>query len=322
MPATLHAPLLLLGLFWVSFVVKFYRSSRAGKIATPYARSLWLSYFLGGLVVTFSGKEIDRSLDHITGDVPITFYTKFVCALLIIHTLYFMLRPTMVVTPRLDRILRYGCLLTILIGLVSVPVFITLTPSSKEQLRYGLLAFRDIVVSIYMVMAFIPTTYMTWRQEAIEPMKLKHFVGLMFDLSYLLLALGNGLTFLGSFWGLETAAFIDLAFKPVLSLCILFFMISALPHQVLAQLFWPQRWWVFYRLRRLEAKIASLIACPVQDEDKTDLEGRIYRTVIFILDHYSILQSGSQQTLYHKIAGVVSIYPDYSQLIEHLAKLP
>lgn len=321
MPATLHTPLFLLGLFWIAFALKFYRSVRAGKVNTAYARALWFSSFLGGLVITFSGKEMEQYIDLMSGGLPLTFYTKFFCALLIIHTLYFMLHPTMVVNSHLDRILRYGCLITILVGLVSVPVFLTAPPGVKEQLRYGLIALRDIVVSVYMVIAFIPTTYQTWQKEAIVPMKFKHFVGLMFDFSYLLLAIGNILTFLVSFFNLQAAAFIDLAFKPVMSLCILFFMISALPHRILARLFWLQRWWVLQRLKRLEAPIAALTKRSADQDVHASIEGRIYRTMIFILDHYSILQRTPHQALYHKIAGAISLFPDYSQLVEQLAKL-
>lgn len=321
MPSTLHAPLVLLTLFWTAFFLKLYRSARAGKISNSLSRSLWFSYFLGGLVITFSGKDVEYALDRMAGGLPIAVYTKFVCALLIIHTLYFMLRPTIGFTRWKDRLLSYGCVITIVVGLISFPAFIMLPPDMKEQAHYALIALRDLVIGSYMVVAFIPTTYKTWRKEVIIPMKLKHFVGLLFDLSYLLLALGNVLTFIASFWSRESAAFVDLSFKPAISLCVLFFMISALPHRVLAWLFLPQRWWLLRRLRYLELKIASFSERLTPTQAKTSLEGQIYRTVISILDHYVMLQRGSNQHLYFQIAGIVSLYPDYSQLVEQLAKL-
>lgn len=322
MLSTLHAPLILLGLLWITFAVRLYRTYRAGKLNTEFSRFLWLASFFGVLVVTFSGKAVEQWLDTLAGGLPITFYAKFISALMVIHALYFMLRPVLAFSPRLDRLLRYGCLITIGVGVPTFFSFVTLPPIPKEQLRYLLLALRDTVVCAYIVVAFIPMTYHVWREEAIQPMKLKHFAGLMFDLSYLLLGFGNIVTFIASLESLQTAAFVDTAFRPALSLCIVFFIIIGLPHQLLATLFWPQRWLLLRRLRRLKARIAPLVTGSViyVAQQKT-LDGRIYQTVIFILDYYFVLQYQPDPTLYNTISDMITDYPDYSQLIEQLAKL-
>ena len=322
MLSTFHVPLILLGLLWMTFGVRLYRTYRVGKLNTEFSHFLWLASFFGVLVVTLSGKDVEQWLDRLTGGLPITFYIKFISALMVIHALYFMLRSILAFSPRMDRRLRYGCLITIGVGVSTFPIFTILPPITKEQLRYLLLALRDSVVCAYMIVAFIPMTYRLWKQETIQPMKLKHFAGLMFDVSYLLLGLGNIVTFTASLGNVQTAAFIDTAFRPVLSLCVVFFIITGLPHRLLVTLFWPQRWLLLRQLRRLKARIAPLVKTPIINVgEQKSLDGRIYATLIFILDHHYVLRYQSDPTPYHTISGLITAYPDYPQLIEHMAKL-
>ena len=323
MLSTLHAPLILLGLLWITFGVRLYRTYRVGKLNTEFSRLSWLASFFGVLVVTFSGKDVEQSFDRLAGGLPITFYVKFISALMVIHALYFMLRPVLTLSRRADRLLRYGCLVTILIGTSTFFSCVTLPPILKEQLRYLLLALRDTVVCAYMIVAFIPATYRIWRKEAVQPMKLKHLAGLMFDMSYLLLGFGNIVTFIVSLGNLRAAAFIDITFRPALSLCIVFFIITGVPLRFLAILYWPHRLWLLRRLSRLKARIAPLVTTPVREVgEPNSLDGRIYQTVIFILDYYSVLRYQPDPTPYNMISGTITTYPDYSQLIEQLAKLP
>jgi len=130
------------------------------------------------------------------------------------------------------------------------------------------------------------------------------------------------MTFIVSLGNLQTAAFIDTAFRPALSLCVVFFIITGLPHRLLITLFWPQRWLLLRRLRRLKARIAPLVETPIINVgEQKSLDGRIYATLIFILDHHYVLRYQSDPTPYHTISGIITDYPDYPQLIEQLAKL-
>lgn len=324
MSSPLHAPVVLLALLWLIFFIRLYRSYQTGKLQTTFSRWLWLATFFGALVVTLSGEDVERALDRLVGNVPLTFYVKFVCALIVIQALYFMLRSLTQLPGWLDRLFCWGCLITIGIGLATFPAFFTLPVMAKAQLRYALLALREGVGSIYMLFVFIPVTYDMWQKETILPMKLRHFIGLMFDLSYLLLAMGNILTFIASLESLKTAAFVDRSFRPSLSLCILYFMLSGVPHRLLAMLFWPQRWLILRCLQRLEARIIRWVPVRVDEPfnpEQEGLEGRIYESMIFILDHYSVLEREPDQTLYQNISRIIQIYPDYSQLVEQLAKL-
>ena len=62
--------------------------------------------------MTLSGKDVEQWLDRLASGLPITFYIKFISALMVIHALYFMLRSILAFSPRMDRLLRYGCLIT------------------------------------------------------------------------------------------------------------------------------------------------------------------------------------------------------------------
>ena len=45
MLSTLHAPLILLGLLWMTFGVRLYRTYRVGKLNTEFSRFSWLASF-------------------------------------------------------------------------------------------------------------------------------------------------------------------------------------------------------------------------------------------------------------------------------------
>lgn len=321
MQASLHAPLVFVTLLWVTYLGQLYHTYQMGKLKTHFVRLIWLAGFFGVLVITFSGKQMEQMLDGFVGGLPLSFYTKFVCALLIIHILYLMLRQTMRVSRLKNQLFLHLCLGTIVVGLLTIPAFVQLPMMPREQLRYGLLALRDIVVCTYMIVIFIPASYGLWKNETIRPTRLKHFASVLFDLSYLLLGLGNILTFMASLSKLETAAFIDAAFRPVMALCALFFTIALTSNYVLGKLLLIQQQFLLWRLRCLEMRIVHRVGQRASDPSGLGLEDRIYRTVISILDCCPKLQYYDDLTLYERIEQVIRTQHEYPDLIEDLAKL-
>jgi hypothetical protein len=174
-------------------------------------------------------------LDGFFDNKPVVFYTKFVCALLIIHILYLTLRQTLAPSRWKDQVFLSASLGTIGIGLLTTPIIMHLSPLMRDQMRYGLLALRDVVVCSYIVLIFIPATYGLWKTERILPPRLKHSAGVMFYLSYLVLGLGNILTFIVALSSLDSAVEIDATFRPVMALCALFFTVAISSNYVLTK---------------------------------------------------------------------------------------
>lgn len=292
-----------------------------GKLKTQFARLIWVAGFLVALIITLSGKQTERLFDSLLGDLPVLFYTKFVCALLIIYILHLVFRQTMRFSRWKDLIFLRTSLGTIVLGLLTIPSYMQLPPEGREQLRYGLLALRDVVICSYMIWVFIPATYALWKNEAVLPTRVKHFAGLMFDFSYLLLGFGNILTFLAAQFSLETAAFVDAAFKPAIAGCALFLTVIMTSNYVLARVMWLHQRLLLRRLQRLERRVLSLLGRPFPEAESQKLDDQIYRTVISILDQYRKLRHLTNQDLYERIDHATSPEHDYPHLIEQLAKL-
>lgn len=321
MQISLHAPFVFVALLWATYFGELYRTYQMGKLKTEFARLLWFAGFLGVLVITFSGQHMEQMLDGLFGNKPILFYTKFVCALLIIHILYLTLRQTIPISPLKDQVFLNASLGTIGVGLLTTPIIMYLSPLAQEQLRYGLLALRDVVVCSYILLVFIPATHTLWKTETILPTRLKHFAGVLFYRSYLLLGLGNILTFIAALFNLEAAVMIDAAFRPVMALCAFFFTIAISSNYVLAKMLWLQQRFVLWRLRRLEKRVVQLVGVPLPAVRGYDVDDHIYRTVISILDHYRRLCPQTHRDLYNRIDQAVQNQMDYPRLVEHLAKL-
>ncbi len=321
MEFSLHAPLVFVVLLWATYFGELYRTARTGKLKTKFARLIWFAGFLGVLVITFSGQRTEHVLDSFFGNQPIVFYTKFVCALLIIHVLYLLFRQTMRPSRFKDQVFLHASLGTIIVGLLTMPVFMQLSPLVREQMRYGLLALRDVVVCSYMIVIFIPATYVLWKTETILPTRIKHFAGILFDISYLLLGLGNILTFIAALFSLEAAVVIDAAFRPVMALCAFFFTVAISSNFVLTKVLWVQQRFLLWRLRRLERRVVEIVGVPLREVSVQQIDDRIYRTVISILDHYRKLCPQTHPDLYERIDQAVQGKLDYLRLVEDLAKL-
>lgn len=321
MPDSLHIPLLFAAVLWTTYFGEFYRTYKTGKLEAPFSRLIWLAGFFVALIITLSGKQTESLFETLLGDKPVLFYIKYVCALLVISILHLLFRQTMYVSRWKDRIFLSTGLGTIGLGLLTIPLYMQRSPTEREMLRYGLLALRDVVICCYMICIFIPATYALWMNEKVLPTRFKHFAGLMFDLAYLLLGVGNILTFIAAHFNPEAALFVDGAFKPAIAACALFLTVIMMPNRVLARLVWLHERFLLWRLQRLEKRVLSLVGHPLHEADEQKLEDRIYRTVISIMDQHYNLRHLSNQDLYERIHHALSPEHDYPRLIEQLAKL-
>lgn len=321
MAFSLHAPFVFVALLWATYFAELYRTARKGKLKTEFARLIWFAGFLGVLVITFSGQHTEQIIDSFFGNKPVLFYLKFIWALLIIHVLYLLFRQTMPLSRFKDRVFLHASLGTIGVGLLTMPLFIQLPPPARDLMRYGLLALRDVVVCSYMIVIFIPASYVLWKTETILPTRIKHFAGILFDVSYLLLGLGNILTFIVALFSPEAAPVIDAAFRPAMALCAFFFTVAISSNYVLTRLLWVQQRFLLWRLRRLERQVVQFVGITPRDISGQRLDDRIYRTVISILDHYHKLSRQAHPDLYERIDWAVRSEQEYPRLVEHLAKL-
>lgn len=239
----------------------------------------------------------------------------------VIYSLYFMLRPSIVVSSVTERLLSICAPLASILIVLTLPIMSSLTPDAQTVMRNWLVVARDGLVTLYLLTAFIPTTYRLWQQETVVTMRLKHLSGLLFDYAYLIVAGANVLVAANAMTHPEAQPFIESAFKPAVVFWAALFMLTIMPHRWWSGLFLPARVLLLLRLHLLETRVAHLTQTPRVRHSWQGIEGSIYRKVIFILDRYAALELSQASALRQRIAAVVQQNPEYPKLVEQLARL-
>ena len=200
---------------------------------------------------------------------------------------------------------------------------------TAEQFRYLFIAARDGVVTLYILMSFIPGILLLYRAEAVKMMRLKLVFILLLCACFLITSLGSLVAFIWavSYWG--NPALPASLVQPFVVAGMLFFILTMIPHRWFLRLFHFRQLYIYRRLKDLETRIFQGIGKDISQmpespntKDLKRLELQIYRTTISILDHYPLLlEHDTTQSLHADLENCKRNAPDYDRLVRGLSRI-
>lgn len=287
---------------------------------------IWIQVFLALVTVSLMGKTIETEIDTIFADWPVTLYIKSMAMLSMFHLYYLTIRDIDAGSYHYWYLSYLGPS-ALLGGTLYYLVFSQHYP--RPDFRYLTLALRDAIMVIYLVSAFLPSSFRLWRLEQVSSMRVKHLASMVCCLCYIgiggvniTVAVLNGLR-------LPQAESLSTAFVPVVYLGAVSFLVILVPHRWLMPLQYPVRLYRWERLKRLEVRLQVCGAAQpwrpdrsLRDLQPNQLDLTIYRSLIFILDHYPLIRTHPDgEVLYHQIQAVVQSSRSYADLIKTLSEI-
>ena len=151
-------------MLWIIFLVTFARAASKGKTALRAGKHIWLMFFLSILSFTFWGEEAEISLDQHFHDMPVALYLKYLCLIGVCH-LYLQMLRKVGSHIHIVRWLDHLAPIAIGLGLLSFALYGLFTPIESAELRYIVIAARDLVIFLFIILGFLRGTLSMWKQE-------------------------------------------------------------------------------------------------------------------------------------------------------------
>lgn len=314
---------------WLTFVIAFVRAYYKKKFSDRSARRMWQIFFLWNVAFLLWGEPTERLIDPLFNDLPVTLYLKSACMLLAFHLHYLVLKP-LKPDARHHQFLTYLAPGVLVIGLISFVYYSMYQPMTYSQMRFLLVAARDMAMLVTVLIVFIPYTLLMLKRETHPPMKVKQVAALTCFTCYATVALsgiGAGVVTLA---GGANAADVASVTNPVVYVAFVAFIVLLMPYRMLSWMFYLERLIVFRRLRKLERTITEAGSLEAAHSlalrnalNPDELELAVYRTVISILDKYFLLRSMPRRSQLHdQIQSLVDQNKEYPELVQELARIP
>lgn len=294
-PLSLGQIVIFVGL-WSVFGISLFRAIIRKRLNTPSSRAIWLLFFLWTVPFSLWGEETEHLINGYFGGLPVALYLKGACMMLTFHGYALVLRPMRPATP-FQRALDWLTPMALVLMFSSF-VWYAQNPDalSYEALRFRLIGVRDAVMGLLVVFVFVPYTLRMYRNEINPPLRLKQLAAAVCFICFGMNTLGGMLAAMMNLLDRPDAEAIYAIFFPCIYLGFVAFIITLAPYRWLAVLIQPDRWWIYYRLRRLEYQIAMGMHGKTTDRLTLrrllridEMELAIYRSIISILDQYQRL---------------------------------
>ena len=272
---------------------------------------------------------MELAVNQVFNGLPVGLYVKCVCMMLTFHGYAQILKPMRSSTIMIYRVLDLLTPTVLVIIVLSFVLYARNPSIPYANLRYLVIGIRDLVMGLLAVFVFIPYTLHLWRNETNPSLKLKQFTALVCFICFVMVALGGISAFaLTLLQYPDVTAFIRLL-RPFVYVGFFAFLITLVPYRWLAWFFHMPRWIVYRRLRNLEQVVIGHMGDQTIERETVyrllrndELELAIYRTVIFILDHYPLMQGSIESLqLYHQIHQATQPDSDYPELVKTLTSL-
>jgi len=200
---------------------------------------------------------------------------------------------------------------------------------TTEQFRYLFIAARDGVVTVYILMSFIPGILGMYREETVKMMRLKMIFLLLLCTCFLITSLGSLIAFVWVMTDWGNPSIPASLVQPFVVAGMIFFILTMIPYRWFLRLVHFRQFYIYQRLRDLEKRIFQKIGKDISQtpefqimQDLKNLELQIYRTTISILDHYPLLlKYDTTASLHDELDDCKQNAPDYDKLIRRLSRI-
>ena len=315
-------------LIWSYFIIRFIKAVRRRKLDQPEALFAWLTHLLFYIVALLTVAAVENAIDRFAGGLPITLYLRSNLILLTAQLLARALRGANVHLHPFSRQLFKANPLVIA-GLLVFAAIAQLASLDVNLQTIIVKTVRDAVIILWLLFVFVPLEIEAWRQERVRLMRLRDLIVLIFYGIYLLYCSGTLAQSLLVVLRPEQPNQIHLPLEVVAYLCLLLFFLMLLPFRGVRLLLYPQRLWLYRRLRRLQATVKEQAEIDFEFEKldlnilrPNELETAIYQSLVDILDHYPCMRSTDEaQQLAERIDTVVQQTLPYADLVESLAQV-
>jgi len=317
---------LMVFIVWAVFLISLARALMQGKLNDSAGRTIWSLFLLWVIAFSLWGPDAEQSLDHRLGGWPVALGLKSACMLLTFYFYYHVLRPLRADHPAYPLLDWLGPLALIAGGLSTV-WYGAMPQMAYAEWRYVVIGARDLVLTVYAVLIFIPYTLILYHAEDKPLLRLKQGAALVCFVSYVGSAIGGVTAGVLTLLDHPGSTAVVSLFTPFIYTGMIAFMIALVPYRWLCVPWHVRQIWTYWRLRRLSlrlthragrAPVMGLSGWDLLQGDRLDLG--IYRTVIAILDHYPlVLAQPDSDPLAAQIEGIVTAQPGYTTLVSAIA---
>jgi|GEM_PF-6214680 hypothetical protein len=316
-----------LAFIWGLFLVLFLRAISHQRVASRQARLIWMIYFACCIAFSFWGESSEIALDQVVGFDHVAVFIKYSALSIVAHLFYLLLRD---VKPDHSLIpMNHIVTMTLSAGIFGLIVANQSTILTTEQFRYLFIAARDGVVTLYILMSFIPGILGMYRAETVKLMRLKLVFILLLCACFIVTTIGSLTAFVWSVTGWGNPSVPASMVQPFVVGGMVCFILTMIPYRWFLRLVHFRQFYIYQRLRDLEKRIFQKIDKDIRQtpkfqmmQDLKSLELQIYRTTISILDHYPLLlKYDTTATLHDKVDDCKQNAPDYDKLIRRLTRI-
>lgn len=302
------------------------RARSRGRFAEQSARRIWLLFLLWNIAFTLWGDETELALNQVFGGMPLALFVKSGCMMLTFYLYYLLLKP-MRPERNLYRVLDLVCPVVIFFGTICYALYGATLMRNYADRRFLVIGVRDLTMSLYAIVIFIPYTIIMLRKERHLPMRIKQSAALVCFCCYVIVAsVGIAATFtvLGGYPNAEQIARTG---DPAVYIGLIAFMVTMIPYRWLALLLQARRLILFWKLRQLERQIlhdmeSSLRPQMSQNQlaQPENLELVLYQLIISVLDHYPLLKNDPTYShIYQQVEAINNEAHSYPELMKRLA---
>ncbi len=304
---------------WLALLVSFRRAWQRRRLNDSDSLLIWSVFLFAGGAFIFRTPLIEQAINRASDGLPLAYWWKALCVLLAVGQYHRVLQRLYPLPPLLSR----G-----LLGLLGIAwvgnsfIFWAGTQGwlTPLQTYYSMMTLADGVVLWHMVGVFIPANWRMYRQEQLEPMRLKHIATLTFCIFY---AVSAALTqVLGPYTVLTGDATRLHQAVPVGIVVFFCFVIQVLPHRMIHHLLIGERLWLWWRLRRLERQVLTLAELD-RPRGWHGLQAATYTACLHILDYSPLAaqKSAAGARLYEQIRRAAPPDTPYERLLIALARI-
>ncbi|MEO1288304.1 MAG: hypothetical protein AAFV93_11090 [Chloroflexota bacterium] len=277
-------------IWWLNFTIRLLNHARDEQFWKMPWRYLWISTYLLGWIFLLSHHTIVSFIDLtvlVNPSFPIMQFIHTTVVFLYIAISLYVINDTSSYNFRLSFI---GIIIIYALG-----ISLQLNTTSYQSLGWQL----DVLNYSLLIIGSINGATVYWKQYRLPTNSIEIAHALWYLLFVTFLGIGylifsiNALLGLTEFFGgfkpeLQRIAYTLVAWS------IIFLMIMVQPDDVLIHTIYPLRQWQYQRLKKLKRYILSHLnekrqPLAFQDEH-LNLDGRIYETMVTILDYYLFLE--------------------------------
>ncbi len=319
---------LIVGVLWLIFGWMLCRALIRRRFISRRSTYIWIQFFLALTTVSLMGAAVEQSFDQLFAGHSVTVLVKSAAMIGMFHLYYLSLRDIDIEAEHY-HFLAYLGPLTLVGGILYFLLFNNETILSRTGFRHLTVGLRDAVMLIYLVSAFLPSSFRLARREQVGSMKVKHIASIIACVCYVGVAVVNIAVLILYVLKVPNAEAFGAPFVILVYIGLLNFVVILLPHRWLVPLQYPSRLYRWWQIRRLAQQIQTMaefqrpsLVLSRRELLPDQLELTIYRLLIFILDHYPLIRIRDEgKTLYHEIQAIVQSSHSYSRLITTLSEL-